>query len=95
MAEINVSSLLADIQDTVKAYDNVAGLVLQAEIKDGLAEELGMFLTFEEAMIPSLFGKFEIFDLPVEGLQQIYDECSLEFPNLAVNLIISSVQVTQ
>lgn len=90
MAEMNIDLLMTDIRDTVLAYDGVSGIVLQAEADTaGHIDTIGMFLTFDTVEQPSLYGQFEVFDLTLDGLQAIYDQVSVEFSTLDVNLIFN------
>lgn len=90
MAEMNIELLMTDIRDTVLAYEGVTGIVLQAEAdSEGHIDTIGMFLTFDTVEQPSLYGQFEVFDLTLEGLQAIYDQVSVEFASLNVNLIFN------
>lgn len=90
MAEINVETLMTDIRDTVLAYEDVTGVVLQAEADlEGHIDSLGMFLTFDTVDKPSLYGQFQVFDLTLDGLQAIYDAVSIEFSHLNVAMIFN------
>lgn len=88
MAEINIDLLLNDIKDTVNNYPGVSGIVLQAKIEDEHIDNIGMFLTYDDANQMSLYGSFEVFDFNLDGIQALYDAVVIEFANMDVNLII-------
>ena len=87
--QINLDILIKDIKDTVQAYDDVKGIVLQASLdSEQHIDQIGMILTFDDASKMSLYGTFEVFDFTVDGMQALYDMVVLEFTNLDVNLIM-------
>ena len=89
MVEMKLDLLVNDIKDTVHSYTNVRGIVLQAQVdEEGHIDQVGMFLTFDDAHQMSLYGTFEVFDFNLDGLQALYDEVVIEFASLDVNLIV-------
>lgn len=87
--KINVDLLMEDICDTVTAYEDVAGIILSAQVDaEGKVDELGMFLTFDTVEEASLYGEFSVFDLSLEGVQAIYDRVVMAYAHLDVNLLI-------
>lgn len=87
--EINIDLLMQDIKDTIDQYENVKGIVLQVQPDEkGHIDRIGMFLTYDDVEVKSLYGAFEVFDFNLEGVQVLYDAVVFEFANLDVNLIM-------
>ncbi|CAM4005864.1 hypothetical protein [Catellicoccus marimammalium] len=89
--KINVDLLMEDICDTVTAYEDVAGIILSAQVDmEGKVDRVGMFLTFDTVEQASLYGEFEVFDFDLEGVQVLYDKVVMAYAHLDVNLLVQN-----